>query len=188
MGPRDRAVEPQAPMIIREDEVAILVALLRDRNRTLVDEQRVLEQRKKRIAFYASQPGPLEARLVHLVAEDLATYGLTRAAAPSLAVRLVNRLRLVGLVREAAARAELRNVGWAREDAIHKGLAEVHTLVAARTGNLVRWITEEDDRVCGICEPRHGVLYTPSTVPPCPAHPRCRCWPVAVYTRAARAA
>lgn len=176
-------------MIIRDDERAALILLLLKQRRSLEREQQLLEERKRRIAVWASSPGPLEARLVHIVAEDLATsYGLHRAAYPSLAVRLVNRLRMVGAVREATAAAELKNVGWAREDAIHGALAEVHVLVAARTGGLLRYVTEEDDRVCSHCAPLHGNVYTPSQAPKLPRHPRCRCWLVAINARVAMAA
>lgn len=39
----------------------------------------------------------------------------------------------------------------------------------------VRWITEDDDRVCEICGPRHMKIYSIDDVPP-KAHWGCRCW------------
>lgn len=43
----------------------------------------------------------------------------------------------------------------------------------------VRWETEEDERVCSVCEKRNGKVYSIDKVPPIP-HFRCRCilWPV----------
>lgn len=40
----------------------------------------------------------------------------------------------------------------------------------------VRWITQGDDKVCPICAPRDGVVYTVAeTRYMFPAHPNCRC-------------
>lgn len=39
----------------------------------------------------------------------------------------------------------------------------------------VVWHTEEDEKVCGECEPRDGKVYPIDAVPPKP-HWRCRCW------------
>ena len=39
----------------------------------------------------------------------------------------------------------------------------------------VEWITEEDDRVCGICDSRHLKVYKIDKVPPKP-HYGCRCY------------
>lgn len=36
------------------------------------------------------------------------------------------------------------------------------------------WQTNNDERVCMICGPRHGKQITDGMYPP--AHPRCRCW------------
>lgn len=39
----------------------------------------------------------------------------------------------------------------------------------------VRWITEQDGRVCAECKKRHFRIYPVDAVPPKP-HIRCRCW------------
>lgn len=39
----------------------------------------------------------------------------------------------------------------------------------------VRWVTEEDERVCLTCGKRHGKVYAIDEVPDKP-HYRCRCW------------
>jgi hypothetical protein len=36
------------------------------------------------------------------------------------------------------------------------------------------WQTSNDERVCPICGPKHGIEITDGKFPP--AHPRCRCW------------
>ena len=38
----------------------------------------------------------------------------------------------------------------------------------------VRWITEDDERVCEECGPMHGLVFPIDRIPPKP-HPRCRC-------------
>ena len=38
----------------------------------------------------------------------------------------------------------------------------------------VEWISEQDDRVCAVCDERDGVIYRIDRVPPIP-HFRCRC-------------
>lgn len=38
----------------------------------------------------------------------------------------------------------------------------------------VRWLTEDDFKVCEICEDLDGEIFTINNVPP-PPHPRCRC-------------
>lgn len=43
----------------------------------------------------------------------------------------------------------------------------------------VMWNTEQDDRVCGKCEPRDGKIYPIDKVPPKP-HWGCRCWLIPV--------
>lgn len=43
----------------------------------------------------------------------------------------------------------------------------------------VMWVTEEDDRVCGGCDKRNGVIYGIDSVPEKP-HMRCRCYLTAV--------
>lgn len=40
----------------------------------------------------------------------------------------------------------------------------------------VRWMTENDERVCSVCGPRHGVIYRLDELPDLPSHYRCRCW------------
>ena len=47
----------------------------------------------------------------------------------------------------------------------------------------VRWVTEQDDRVCRICRERDGKIYRISEAPPLPAHWRCRCRYVPVRQR-----
>lgn len=39
----------------------------------------------------------------------------------------------------------------------------------------VRWVSENDSRVCEECKKRNGRIYDLSAVPPKP-HYRCRCW------------
>ena len=39
----------------------------------------------------------------------------------------------------------------------------------------VRWVTEHDERVCGVCRPRDGNTYAIDKAPQCPAHFSCRC-------------
>ena len=41
----------------------------------------------------------------------------------------------------------------------------------------VRWVTEDDEKVCKVCEPRNGVIYQINDFPVLPAHCRCRCHP-----------
>lgn len=43
----------------------------------------------------------------------------------------------------------------------------------------VRWVTQQDDRVCEMCGPRDGKVYRIDRLPPFPAHWKCRCeiWP-----------
>lgn len=45
----------------------------------------------------------------------------------------------------------------------------------------VMWLTEEDDRVCDICEPldRQTFAYGQAPIPVTDTHPRCRCQLVA---------
>jgi hypothetical protein len=37
------------------------------------------------------------------------------------------------------------------------------------------WYTEQDERVCPVCRPRHGRAYGTNWTNPPPAHPVCRC-------------
>lgn len=39
----------------------------------------------------------------------------------------------------------------------------------------VMWITERDERVCGVCEPMDGKIFRIDELPGLPAHWRCRC-------------
>ena len=39
----------------------------------------------------------------------------------------------------------------------------------------VRWVTEDDEKVCSVCNPRHNVIYKIEELPALPAHWRCRC-------------
>lgn len=40
----------------------------------------------------------------------------------------------------------------------------------------VRWVTEDDEKVCKVCDPRHGVVYKLDEIEGIlPAHWRCRC-------------
>ena len=39
----------------------------------------------------------------------------------------------------------------------------------------VRWVTEDDERVCSVCNPRHNVVYRIDELPEIPAHWHCRC-------------
>lgn len=41
----------------------------------------------------------------------------------------------------------------------------------------VRWVTEDDEKVCKVCELRSGVIYRIDDFPVLPAHRRCRCHP-----------
>ncbi len=41
---------------------------------------------------------------------------------------------------------------------------------------VLRWQTNNDDRVCPICGPRHAKLQGDGWSDPPPAHIRCRCW------------
>lgn len=41
--------------------------------------------------------------------------------------------------------------------------------------NKVKWVTEEDEKVCSICGPRNGKIYKIDQAPPKP-HPNCRCF------------
>lgn len=41
----------------------------------------------------------------------------------------------------------------------------------------VRWVTEDDEKVCKTCKPRDGVIYRIEDFPTLPAHWRCRCHP-----------
>lgn len=43
----------------------------------------------------------------------------------------------------------------------------------------VKWVSENDERVCHECQDRHGVIYDIDKIPPKP-HWRCRCWIVPV--------
>jgi SPP1 gp7 family putative phage head morphogenesis protein len=43
----------------------------------------------------------------------------------------------------------------------------------------VKWMTEQDDRVCDICKDMHGVVYPIDEVPEKP-HRRCRCYLIPV--------
>lgn len=40
---------------------------------------------------------------------------------------------------------------------------------------LVRWFTAKDERVCGVCGPRHGRVYPLAAAPLAPVHVGCRC-------------
>ena len=46
----------------------------------------------------------------------------------------------------------------------------------------VQWKTEQDERVCPVCEKRHDKIYRIDLAPP-KAHWRCRCWYVPVMGR-----
>ena len=39
----------------------------------------------------------------------------------------------------------------------------------------VRWVTEKDEKVCSVCNPRHKVVYRIDELPEIPAHWHCRC-------------
>lgn len=39
----------------------------------------------------------------------------------------------------------------------------------------VRWVTEDDEKVCSVCAPRNGVVYRIDELPEIPAHWHCRC-------------
>lgn len=47
----------------------------------------------------------------------------------------------------------------------------------------VQWKTEQDDKVCIVCEKRHDKIYPIKEAPP-KAHWRCRCWYVPVIGKA----
>lgn len=46
----------------------------------------------------------------------------------------------------------------------------------------VRWVTENDEKVCHDCHDRHNVIYPIDNIPPKP-HWRCRCWLVPVVEK-----
>ena len=39
----------------------------------------------------------------------------------------------------------------------------------------VRWVTEDDEKVCSVCAPRNNVIYRIDELPDIPAHWHCRC-------------
>lgn len=47
---------------------------------------------------------------------------------------------------------------------------------------MVAWFTREDERVCKVCGERHGEVFPIGDAPQIPAHPRCRCWYIPVFT------
>jgi len=73
-------------------------------------------------------------------------------------------------------------VYWSRMTAHETDrITDQSTLKAYRDAGVkkVRWRTEEDSRVCEVCEPRDKKVYSIDKVPPKP-HLNCRCWLEAV--------
>ena len=51
----------------------------------------------------------------------------------------------------------------------------------AAGADLIMWNTQNDEKVCPICGPRHLQTYTPEAAPELPAHISCRCfWSIPV--------
>lgn len=54
-------------------------------------------------------------------------------------------------------------------------------LAFKRAGDdMVVWITQDDEKVCSICGPRHEQIYPIEQFPEMPAHWHCRCFPALV--------
>ena len=54
-------------------------------------------------------------------------------------------------------------------------LGRIRAMKAAGV-QMVRWRTQEDERVCEDCEPLDNRVFPINAMPQLPAHPRCRCW------------
>lgn len=66
---------------------------------------------------------------------------------------------------------------WAMTAAADRGALDLYQRLGAAT---VDWVTVGDERVCDRCEANEaGNPWSLGTVPEFPAHPRCRCTPVA---------
>lgn len=132
-------------------------------------------------------------KLINVVRWELESLALGTDKAAEVG-RLVNNYArswayaMLHETEDALAAVRPHNLKWATEDALVKASGKVIKLVAAQTGSLVKWITERDERVCSVCEPRDGVVYQADQAPDLPAHPRCRCGLVAVANRMAEAA
>jgi len=72
-----------------------------------------------------------------------------------------------------ARRAELIAITETTRAAVEGERAFVQELRAEGVQMVPRWVTERDESVCPICEPRDGQLITDETFPP--IHARCRC-------------
>lgn len=54
--------------------------------------------------------------------------------------------------------------------------AQARVTAFKRAGaDVLVWITEDDEKVCKVCRPRHEQFYPIEMLPPYPAHWRCRC-------------
>lgn len=77
---------------------------------------------------------------------------------------------------DKAMRYWVQMLGWFAVE-----VADGATLQARKdNGNsLVRWVSENDNRVCSVCSTYDGKIYSLAKLPPKP-HPNCRCWTVTV--------
>lgn len=90
----------------------------------------------------------------------------------------LNRRRLAGILLIIFALSRIMTI--ARTEITNAFSAGEHEVQRQLQGNGATvtpvWFTQEDERVCPICAPRHGKKQGDGWQNPPPAHPRCRCY------------
>lgn len=117
-----------------------------------------LENSARRLRNYSQEA---QQRITDAVARGLLSGQGVRKVAAAIRKEAVQPLLSSA---ETIAHTEVQSARLERRDAVYR----------AENIELVQWIATNDDRVCFICGPRHGLVFRREEVARVP-HPRCRC-------------
>lgn len=78
-------------------------------------------------------------------------------------------------IREVTPMARSKAITIARTETLAAGNAAAKERYQLAGVEMVEWVAAYDDRVCPICESKHGNTYPLDEAPELPVHPNCRC-------------
>ena len=165
----------------KEDKAVLLLLMRRKRNKA--EFYANMQRRNNHAKLLAVAAGPLLYRVESMVRAELETIGQRGTDAQFEQVQAIAKgiaMAFAATVIEAARSNIDAAKNWTRAQAVEEelvriaGAAMIHA--ALMSSVWIMWVTQDDGKVCKICEERDGEVYPPGAVPPFPAHPLCRCY------------